>query len=78
MFLRFESALAGANFSYQPGDVVDWPDEREAQRFVDKGLAEQLSPEAAREAAAASGKIPRRHRSPEKAVAKPAPEKAVA
>jgi hypothetical protein len=71
MFIRFESSIAGMNFSYAPGDVVEWPDEGEAERFVQRGIAEQLlSREKAQEAAQSAGRPVRRHRSPERATAK--------
>jgi hypothetical protein len=77
MHIRFESAFAGQRFSYSPGDVADWPDEDEAKRLVDKGIAEQLTPEAAKEAASSVGRPVRRHKQPERMTQRPAGEKAV-
>lgn len=77
MFVRFDSAIAGANFSYAPGDVVDWPNEAEAARFVERGIAEELSRDAATQAARDVGKPVRKHKpkAPEAAV-RTAPESA--
>lgn len=77
MHIRFESAFAGQNFSYAPGDVADWPDEKEAERLVSRGIAEQLTPDAAREAASSSGRPVRRHKNPERTIRAGASEKAV-
>jgi hypothetical protein len=73
--IRFNSSVSGANFVYQPGDVVEWPHEDEVQRFEERGIAERLSPEAAEKAAASSGRSVRRHRPVEKAT-RSAPETA--
>jgi tRNA(Ile2) C34 agmatinyltransferase TiaS len=73
MFLRFESSIAGRNFSYAPGDVVEWPDEAEAQRFCDQGIAEQLAPDEADKVARSSGRPVRKHRGIEAATRR-APE----
>lgn len=38
-WIRFKTSVAGARFSYKPGDLVEWPDSNEAQRFVDREYA---------------------------------------
>ena len=53
MFLRFENAVAGIGFTYEPGEVVDWPDDVNAAVFVRHRLA--------KEAARAQGRPVRRH-----------------
>ncbi len=78
MFIRIESSISGTNFAYAPGDVCEWPDEAEARRMVERGIAEELRDrKAAEEASAASGRPVRRHRSPETATRR-APEMATA
>jgi hypothetical protein len=72
MFIRFESSIGGANFSYAPGDVCEWPDDAEAQRMIERGIAtELLDRKSAETAAAASGRPVRRHRAPETATRRP-------
>lgn len=76
-FLKFNSPIAGRNFAISPGDVVEWPDDEEAGRMIDRGIADELTPDAAEAAARAAGR-PVRHRPVETATARKAPEKAVA
>lgn len=67
MLIRLESSLAGDNFAYQVGDVVDWPNEEEAKRFIKRGMATQLAAGEAEKVAASSGRPVHRHATPEKA-----------
>lgn len=46
MRIRFLQALSGPEVQCDVGTEHDWPDQEEAQRFVDAGIAEQ--PEEAR------------------------------
>ena len=76
-FLKLDTAIAGHRHAFQEGDVVEWPDDAEAQRLQDAGQATILAgPKEADEAAARNGKPVRQHRKVEKAVRKQAPEKA--
>jgi hypothetical protein len=43
MYLEILSAVAGRTFSFAPGDVVLWENEKEAQAAVDRSLAVQLT-----------------------------------
>ena len=67
MHIRFNSAIAGSNFSYGPGDVADWPDEKEGARLVQAGIADELTADEAVKVAQSAGRPVRRHRSPEQA-----------
>lgn len=78
MMIRFNTPVAGTNFSYSPGDVVDWPDERQARRMIERGIAEELTPDAAEKAAASAGRPVRRHQPVETATAGKGKEKATA
>ncbi|MFN0133420.1 MAG: hypothetical protein ACKVW3_12945 [Phycisphaerales bacterium] len=42
MRIKFLTSIAGTNFSYKPGDEIDWPDETEAARFVAAGYASSI------------------------------------
>lgn len=42
MRIKFLQSIAGARFQHKPGDEVDYPDNAEAQRFVDAGIAVKL------------------------------------
>lgn len=42
MLIKFKTSIAGNNFSHKPGDVVNWRDANEAQRYIDAGLAEAV------------------------------------
>ena len=44
MWIRFRTSISGTNFSHKPGDVVLWPDEAEAKRFVAAEYAEECDP----------------------------------
>lgn len=50
MRIRFLQALSGPETQCDVGSAHDWPDEEEAQRFIDAGIAEQpdAEPEEAR------------------------------
>lgn len=76
MFLRFDTAIAGRNFAYAPGDVVEWPNDEEAARLVERSQATELTGDEAKETAKSSGKAVRRHRAsptpPENAARRPA------
>lgn len=37
--IRFNTGISGARYNYNPGDVVEWGNLAEAQRFIDAGLA---------------------------------------
>jgi hypothetical protein len=64
------SPVAGINFSYHPGQIVDWSDEEEAQRLIERAHAEQVTPEVAKLHLHATGLVPRKHppRAPQIAV----------
>ena len=38
------TSIAGANFSHRPGDVVDWPDDKEAKRLIASEAARAPTP----------------------------------
>lgn len=78
MHIRFNSSIAGHNFSYSPGDVVNWPDEEEAERMCERGIAEELTQEMAQKTAASSGRPVRNHRIGVERAVRTAPEKAMA
>ena len=40
--LRFESGLAGASWAYNNGDIVQWDNDAEAQRLIDRLIATPL------------------------------------
>lgn len=76
MYLRFESPIAGHTYSYSPGDVVEYPKEfdREAIRLVERGIAEEITKEAAEKAAVMAGRpAPKRHKVPRPEAAITAP-----
>ncbi len=77
MHIRFNSSIAGHNFDFAPGDVAEWPDEKEAQRLVDRGIAEQLSETEAKKVAADGGRNIRKHRVIETAMRSQQGERAV-
>ena len=62
--IRFNSAIAGLAFAYSPGDVVIWPDDAEAERLCERGIADELTEDSAKEAAKGSGRPVRVHRVP--------------
>jgi hypothetical protein len=76
--LCLESAIAGTNYAYAPGDVVEWPNEDEAERLVQRGHATLLDQEKASQVARDSGKPIRKHREPKapEAAMRTAPEAA--
>lgn len=76
MLLHLHSPIAGPNFSYAIGDIVEWPDEDDARRMIDKGVAQELTPETAAETSKDTRRPIQRHRQPERAVKRPAAEKA--
>ena len=43
MFIELQTAVAGRTFDYEPGTVLDWLPDEEAQRAVDAGHAIALS-----------------------------------
>ena len=40
MRIRLKTSIASPTFSYEEGEVVDWPDRAEALRLVRSGAAE--------------------------------------
>lgn len=78
MMLRFNSPIAGKDFSYSPGDVVNWPNEQEAKRMIGRGIADELTDEAGDAAAKAAGRPVRRHQPVETATRDKGKEKATA
>jgi hypothetical protein len=43
MQIRILKSIAGRNFSYRRGAVVDWKDDKEAERLIEAGAARKLS-----------------------------------
>jgi hypothetical protein len=39
MQIKFIAPLSGPEYSYSPGDVVEWEDSEESRRFIEAGLA---------------------------------------
>lgn len=39
MRLRFTTSIAGAHYSFKPGDETEWPNDAEARRLVEAGFA---------------------------------------
>lgn len=61
MRIKFRTSISGMNYSHMPGEEVDWPDDKEAMRFIDAGYAELVEPTkaAAKAAAKDNGKAER-------------------
>ncbi|QQS08681.1 MAG: hypothetical protein IPK69_11930 [Phycisphaerales bacterium] len=53
MRIKFRTSISGLNYSHMPGEDVDWPDDKEAKRFIDAGYAELVEPTKAAAKAAA-------------------------
>lgn len=47
MKIRFLTSISGTRYSHKPGDVVEWRDKAEAERFIAAGYAEAVKPEKA-------------------------------
>ena len=45
MKIEFVVGIAGPKVHHIAGDVVDWADEAEAQRFIDAGIAKAVEEE---------------------------------
>lgn len=45
MHLLLKTGIATSGPAFEPGDVVDWGNSEEAQRFIERGFAEEASPE---------------------------------
>ena len=87
MFIRFNSSVSGHRFAYAVGDAVEWVDNNEAVEMCARGISEEISADAAKEAN--KGRSIRKHvapkenpadqqiytEKPEMATARRAPEK---
>lgn len=60
--LKLNTSICGNNFAYARGDEVDWPDDADAVRLIEAGIAKPLGDEAkkAYEAAKKNAPPPRR------------------
>jgi hypothetical protein len=64
-FLRFEDSIAGHQHSYAPGDVVEYGPEwsGEADRLIERGIAEEVTVDGAKEYLVRTGRpAVRKHR----------------
>lgn len=78
MHIRFSTPIAGHNFAYSPGDVAVWPNDAEAREMCERGIAEEMTPDAAEKAAQSVGRPVRTHRPGKEKSVHSAPERAVA
>jgi hypothetical protein len=77
-FVHFNSAIAGPNFAYQPGDTAEWHDDDEATRFAERGIVELVTKDKAEELARIHGRPLRRHKTVLEAATRGAPERMAA
>jgi hypothetical protein len=61
-FVQFNSAIAGHDFDYKQGDIVDWPDEKEVVRMEERGIAERLTADVANARALREARTVRIHK----------------
>ena len=54
MHLKLNSGVAGKGIELQPGDVVDWQNDADCSRMIERGIATKATPE---EIKSASGKV---------------------
>ena len=75
MFLRMKTSIVGRNFVYQPDDIVEWQNEEEALRLVERNCAERIrSAQDADKVSMTSGKVIKTHNreQPSEAAMRPA------
>lgn len=39
MIIKLNSGIVGKGIAFEPNDLVDWQDHKEAERLIEKGLA---------------------------------------
>ena len=44
MKIRLLESISGTYGSFAPGDETDWPDDKDAKRLIDAGIAEKVVP----------------------------------
>jgi len=44
MRLRLIQSISGTHGSYSGGEEVDWPDDKDAARLIEAGIAEKVGP----------------------------------
>ena len=54
MRIQLETAIVGPGVAYAAGDVVDWPNEAEAQRMIDRQMAVPFAGDSASQAQSTS------------------------
>ncbi len=47
MRIKLLTSIATSTRGWAPGEVVDWPNDNEARRFIERGYAEAVEPPAA-------------------------------
>lgn len=44
MKIRLLASISGPAGTFVPGDETDWPDDKDAKRLIDAGIAEKVTP----------------------------------
>ena len=56
MKIKFLVSIAGSTGVFAPGETTDWADKEDAQRLIDAGFAEKVTPKKATKQTAAAPK----------------------
>ena len=56
MKIKFLVSIAGSTGVFAPGETTDWADKEDAQRLIEAGFAEKVTPKKATKQTAAASK----------------------